>query len=181
LQKRRGMFAARIRYRLITLLTATAALIVLGTASAEFLRAQAQDIPPDVRAFVKKYEDVFNTHNASAVAAFFAEDADMIIGDGPKIAGRKAIQEWWAHYFSRIDEERKGTFAIDSLRFITPEVALINLGTRTAARRSTGEELPTRLARGTWVVVRQAGGWRISALRAFPAVGEVRFRPGTDR
>jgi uncharacterized protein (TIGR02246 family) len=175
------MSAALLRYRLTALVKATAALIVLATTSAELVRAQEQDVPPDLHTLVKKYEGVFNAHRASAVAAFFSKDADMIVGSGPKIVGREAIQEWWAHYFSRIDEQRKGTFAIDSVRVVAPEVVLINLDTKTAGRRSTGEELPTRLARGTWVVVRQSGEWRIAALRAFPAVGEVRFSPGTDR
>ena len=175
------MSAALLRYRSAALVTAIAAVIGLATASPGLLRAQVQEVPPDVRAWVKKYEDAFNTHKASAVAAFFSEDADMILGNGPRIVGREAIQEWWAHYFSRIDEERKGTFAIDSLRLIAPEVVLINLDTRTAGRRSTGEELPARLARGTWVATRQNGEWRISAFRAFPAVGEVRFSPGRDR
>jgi uncharacterized protein (TIGR02246 family) len=174
------MSAARLRYQSAGLATAIAAVIGLATASAGLLQAQVQDVPHDVRAWVKKYEDVFNTHKAPAVAAFFSEDADMIVGNGPRIVGREAIQEWWAHYFSKIDEERKGTFAIDSFRVIAPGVVLINLATTTAGRRSTGEELPARLARGTWVVIRESGEWRISALRAFPAVGEMRFKPGID-
>jgi uncharacterized protein (TIGR02246 family) len=142
-----GEMSAVLRYRLTALVTA-AALIALAIVSPDFLWAQVQDVSADVRTLVEKYEEVFNAHKSSAVAAFFSKDADMILGNGPKIVGRKAIQEWWTHYFSRIDEERKGTLEIDSIRVISPEVILINLDTTTAGPRSTGEELPTRLARG---------------------------------
>lgn len=175
------MPAPLLRCRSAVAVTASAVVIVLAPASTEVVRAQTHDVPGEVRARVEAYEEVWNTHEASAVAAFFTEDADMVFGNGPRIAGRNAIQDWWDGYFAKIDEARKGTFAIDSLRAITPEVVLINVDSTTAGRGSTGQELPTRLARGTWVVVRHAGQWWISALRGLPAEGDVRTGPGTDR
>lgn len=135
----------------------------------------------EVRRVVERYEHVWNTHDASAVAAFFEEDADMLFGNGPLLRGRKAIRDFWGTYFAHIDEEREGKFTIDSVRLIAPNVALVNVDSRTEGNGSDGQALPVRLARGTWVVVREGGVWQISALRGFPAEGEVRTGPGVDR
>ncbi|MFQ5891066.1 MAG: YybH family protein [Gemmatimonadota bacterium] len=143
--------------------------------------AATQDTASSVRAWIDAYEKAWNAHDASAVASFFSEDADFIAGNGPWIVGREAIEEGWQRYFSGIDEARKGTFAIASLRVITPDVVLVNINSTTAGHDPSGEELPTRLARGTWVVVRHNEDWQISAFRALPAQGDVRTAPGRDR
>jgi len=45
----------------------------------------------EVRAQVQAYERAWNSHDASKVAAFYTDDADMIMGNGPRITGREAI------------------------------------------------------------------------------------------
>lgn len=170
-----------IHYRLVLGLAAVAAALVHIPEMTETAEAQTGEVPYDLPSRVKAYEQVWNTHQAVAIAAFFTEDADMIFGNGLKIVGRKAIRDWWGGYFDRVDNKREGTFAIDSLRMITPDVALINIISTTAGRSSKGERLPTRLARGTWVMVRHSGEWWISALRGLPAMGDLRLSPGTDR
>jgi len=132
-----------------------------------------------VRAWVDAYEKAWNTHDASAVAVFFAGHADFIVG--PRVVGREAVEEWWRTYFSRIDDARQGTFAIASLRAITPEVVVVNIDSTTAAHSPSGKDLPTKVARGTWVVIQHNGEWQISAFRALPAEGDVRSGPGRDR
>lgn len=160
---------------------ALAAVLVLASTPASASADETSDDDAGVRSTVEEYQRVWNTHDAAAVAAFFAEDADMLFGNGPIVRGRPAIRDWWDGYFARIDEGREATFTIDSVRRIAPEVILINIDSRTGGRASDGSELPVRLARGTWVVVHRDEGWRISALRGLPAEGEVRVAPGTDR
>ena len=46
------------------------------------------DTQNELHTRIEDYQKVWNTHQASAVAAFFTEDADMIIGNGPRIVGR---------------------------------------------------------------------------------------------
>jgi uncharacterized protein (TIGR02246 family) len=177
------MPVGKSRYWLVlsAVAVAVAAAIVASPLIVDVAQAEKPDVSSDLRVRVEAYEQMWNTHRASAVAAFFTEDADMIFGNGPRITGREAIQEWWDAYFARIDATRKGTFAIDSVRMIMPEVALINVASTTGGRGPAGEELPTRLARGTWVLVRHSGEWWISALRGLPAEGDIRVAPGTDR
>ena len=160
--------------------TATLAILALGGLAAaplHRLEAQTPEASDALRARVETYETVWNTHDPAAVAAFFTEDADMIMGNLPTARGRKAIQDFWGKYFAAIEPERRGTFEVISLRLITPDVALINISSETGGSDSDGRELPTRLARGTWVLVQEANGWFISAMRGQPAEGDVRGPP----
>jgi uncharacterized protein (TIGR02246 family) len=131
--------------------------------------------------FLEVYAATWNTHDADALAALFAADADMIMGNLPRVAGREAIRSWWQTYFSRIDAGRKGEFDLLSQRVIVPGVRLVNVASKTSGANDSGEELATRLARGTWLVVKEGGTWHIAAMRGLPVEGEERLRPGTDR
>jgi len=162
------------------------ALMAMAAAIASLLACSApaprttQDLADNIRAWVDAYEESWNTHEASAVATFFAEEADFIVGNGPRLVGRDAVEEWWRRYFAGIDDAREGTFAIASLRAITPEVVVVNINSTTAGHGPSGADLPTRLARGTWVVALEDGQWQIAAFRALPAEGDVRSGPGRD-
>lgn len=136
------------------------------------------DSPED---FVGRYEETWQSHDAERLADFFAEDADMIMGIQPIIAGRAAIQAWWDGYFSRLDSGRVISISVESIRVLGPDVVLLNVETTTGGTHSeTDETLESRMARGTWVVTRSGGDWRIAALRAHSPVGELRQAPGTD-
>jgi uncharacterized protein (TIGR02246 family) len=134
----------------------------------------------EIHARVDAYVKAWNTHQASAVAAFFTKDADMIIGNGPRIVGREGIQNSWEVYFENIAPTRRGSFTIETLQLLTPDVAVLNINSTTSGHDSKGEQLPTRLARGTWVMVRQSNEWWIAALRGLPQQGEMRVSAGTD-
>jgi hypothetical protein len=71
------------------------------------------------------------------------------MGNLPRITGREAIGGWWNSYFSGIDEARKGEFELRSFRDIAPGVRILNVSPKTSEETSHGEELETRLARGT--------------------------------
>lgn len=135
----------------------------------------------DVRAQVRAYERAWNTHDASRVAAFYSEDADMMMGNGPRVSGRAAIEAWWTRYFAAISDQRAGTFQVESVRQLSPDVALAEVSTLTRGGDGSDENLPARRARGTWVLTAQGRHWLISALRGLPAVGDSRCAPGKDR
>ncbi len=140
-----------------------------------------EDPREELLSLLNAYEEAWNTHEAGSVAAFFSRDADMVMGNHPRATGRNAIEASWAAYFSKIDETRKAEFELESFRMITPEVAIINVGSTTSGAAHSRDELPTRLARGMWVLVKDGDRWRITALRALPAVGDERVTAGTDR
>ena len=143
--------------------------------------SRAEAASSELGAFLDTYTATWNRHDGGALAALFTADADVVMGNLPRIEGREAIAASWSGYFSRIDERRMGEFELVSWREIAPGVLRVNVRTTTAGTNERGEELETRLARGTWVLVREGETWRIAAMRGLPAEGEPRVRPGTDR
>jgi ketosteroid isomerase-like protein len=106
----------------------------------------------------------------------------MIVGIQPRISGRAAIEQSWADYFSRIDSGRVISIPIESVRYLRSEIALINVETTTGGSHSESNDvMENRRARGTWVIIRRKGEWKIFALRAHSPIGELREKPGTDK
>lgn len=153
--------------------------LILFAASNSLAQTAAPDSLED---FVGRYEETWRSHDAQRLADFFAEDADMIVGIQPRIVGREAIAAWWSHYFSRIDNGRLLEVSIESVRLLSPDIALLNVDTTTGGTHSeTGKGLVSRKARGTWVVTCAGNDWQISALHAHSPIGELREAPGTDK
>lgn len=117
---------------------------------------------------VEAYQSAWNTHDPAAVAAFFSEDADMAFGNLPASRGREAIEAGWRTYFERQEPERGLTLEVNSVRFVTADVAVMNVATTTGGRDSQGQDLATRKFRGTWVLRRQSSQWLIAAMRGLP-------------
>lgn len=128
----------------------------------------AESLRPDLRAFVEAYEDTFDRHNPEALSAFYRDDADIIVREGPIIRGAQAIQEWWRAYFSQPRPYRV-LLIIDDIKVMTDNVALLNLTATGAIPDATDQLLPVRWARATWVVVRKDSEWLIAALRVLPS------------
>jgi uncharacterized protein (TIGR02246 family) len=134
--------------------------------------AQTVEDSASVYKFVEEYQQTINTHDPGALAAFFTEDADLMMFNLPGVHGRQAIEKWWRDVwhskFNRQEPGRKGTIIPNSVRFLASDVALVNIETRTGGKDSMGVELHTRKARGTWLLHRQNGNWLISALCGMP-------------
>lgn len=131
----------------------------------------AQETPADsvaVSAEIDAYRHAWDTHDASALGAFFADDADLVMGNQPEARGRQAVVAWWRGYFSNQEPERHLLLDVHSLRFVTADVAVVTVTTTTGGPDAQGEELPARRFRGTWVLHRMRGAWRISAMRGEP-------------
>jgi uncharacterized protein (TIGR02246 family) len=136
------------------------------------IMAQTVDDSASVYKFVEAYQHTINTHDPAALAAFFTEDADLMMFNLPGVHGRQAIENWWRDVwqskFNRQEPGRKGTIIPNSVRFLASDVALVNIETRTGGKDSMGVELDTRKARGTWLLHRQKGNWLISSILGMP-------------
>jgi len=152
----------------VTMVAIIISAIVFTAGFSSMTVAQTAEDSAGVRGQFKEYERTFNTRNPAALAAFFTEDADFVMGNLPKARGRQAIENWWRGYFARQEPERRGTFILKSVRFIADGIALANIETTTGGRDTLGVELHTRKARGTWLLQRQNGSWLISAIRGMP-------------
>jgi uncharacterized protein (TIGR02246 family) len=151
---------------------------ILVLVSAGIVRVQpARSDEAEARTFVEAYQNALNSHDPSAIAAFFTQDADLVVRNGPAIRGRQAIEKFWSAYFAGrpsgttstpTESSERASFAIDSIRSITSDVVLIDMTARGLLRNSEGKDVTTREGRGTFVLVRQDGKWLISALRVLP-------------
>lgn len=148
---------------IIATITVAAAFPAVATAQAE-----TEHRTTALRERVEAYRRAWNTHDPSAVAAFFTEDADFVMGNLPLRRGRQEIRDSWRDYFARQEPERGLTLVLNSIRFVAADVALINVATITGGRDRLGQELPARRFRGTWVLRRQGSSWLISAMRGLP-------------
>ena len=156
-----------------------ALMILLVAPTQAFAQAGSAD---ELHRFVERYQETWQSHDAEHLRSFFADDSDMIVGIQPRIVGREAIADWWHRYFSQIDSGRLLSISIESVQILGPTAALIDVATTTSGTHSeTNEILEPRNARGTWVVTREDGEWKIAALRAYSPVGEPRQAPGTDK
>lgn len=156
---------------------ATMAMIIFTGFSITTVAQTAEDTAAVHKQF-EEYLNTFNTRDATALAKFFAEDADFIMGNLPQLIGRQAIENWWRNYFARQEPGRKGAFILKSIRFITANVALVNIETITGGQDKNGVELRSRKARGTWVLHRQNGEWLITAMRGMPSLEDRIIRGG---
>lgn len=130
--------------------------------------AQTASDSAAVLARVEAYGSAWNTHDASALAAFFTDDADVVMGNLPAAHGRRAIRDSWAEYFERQEPERQLTLDVSPVRFVAPDVAIVHVGTTTGGRDRSGRELSTRRFRGIWVMHSRDDGWLVAAMRGLP-------------
>lgn len=135
----------------------------------------AKSLRPHIRAFVNAYENAFDSHDPSAVTAFFKDDADIIVRNRPLVHGKQAIQEWWSSYFST-PRNYKVILIIDGIRTITNDVVQLSITATGAIPETKGKLQPVRQTSAMWILVRESGGWRIAALRVLPGKDDIIIR-----
>src|SRR5262245_36907750 len=78
-----------------------------------------------VRSRVTALANAINARDAASYAAMFAADADVIIIDGPRTAGRAAIQATAKSNWAAAPNER-ATITPTEIRFVGPDIAIVN-------------------------------------------------------
>ena len=139
--------------------------VIMLSAATDVVRPQAQDSFQALRGMIGSYETAWNAHDAAAIAAFFTEDGDQVMTDGPMIVGREALGRYWTASFKSMEPERKITLTVTAMRLVTPGVVVINTVATTGGRTVQGQALPASTDRGTWFVVQKDGRWLMTALR----------------
>lgn len=148
-------------------------LSVVGVALVTSPRMVASQTAADSTAALARvdaYATAWNTHDPATLGTFFTDDADMVMGSGPRIRGREAIETAWERYFSRQEPSRRLTLDVRSLRLVATGVGIIDVVTTTGGRDAQGGALQARRARGTWVIVRPDDTWVVAAMRGLPTV-----------
>ncbi len=126
---------------------------------------QAQNRTSDeaaIRGQVAAMEAAYNKRDTAALAAIYATDGDVMMVAGPRSSGHEAIRRATETDWAKMPSTRQISLTVDSIRFLSSDVAIAEC----TARLSEGEPSQDR---GTWVMVRRDGTWRVAALRVLPA------------
>jgi uncharacterized protein (TIGR02246 family) len=143
--------------RLISSFVVALALYASASAQAPGGAARAAD-DEAVRAVVRRYVDAREARDAKAVAALFTADADQLVSSGEWRLGRDDVVAGSL----ASSAQSGGTRAIDveRVRFVGENVAVAD------GRYSIiGLQAGDRRMWSTFVMVKDAGGWRIAAIR----------------
>ena len=112
-----------------------------------------------IRKVVQAYVDARNQGNAEATRSLFTEDADQLVSTGEWRKGLDALTK--GAMASSRKEAPKSSIQVESIRFIEPDVAIVD-GRYETLNAATGG------ARKMWTTLlmkRTGGGWRITAIR----------------
>jgi uncharacterized protein (TIGR02246 family) len=112
-----------------------------------------------VRDVVRKYMNARELRDAGRIEALFTSDADQQTTSGEWRRGRAQIVP------GTLESSRRNTgtraITVESVRFLTPDVALVDGPYDISATDGAG----VRRMRTTIVLTRESGGWRIAAIR----------------
>jgi uncharacterized protein (TIGR02246 family) len=141
----------------------TAALIGFTIVAA----AHAQSPPagsrrPDedaVRAVVRQYVDAREARNPKAVAALFTADSDQLVSSGEWRVGRDDVVS--GSLASSAQSAGKRTIDVERVRFVSSDVAIAD-GRYSITGLGEGND---RRMWSTFVMVKDADGWKIAAIR----------------
>jgi uncharacterized protein (TIGR02246 family) len=141
-----------------------AAILTAGSAIRPALAQPAKGGNPEGEAALMKraeaFVEAFHKGDAKTVAAFWTTDGDYTDLTGKRLAGREAIEKSFDAFFG----ENKGAklrIEIESLRFVTPEVAIED-GVTAVLAPDGG---PPSRAKYTIVHVKKDGEWHIGSVR----------------
>ncbi len=127
-----------------------------------------------IREWHEKFVADWNKHDTEALLSFFADDADYVSGWGRLVKGRVEIGEWLTEAHSTLLKGAQLNSRVDTIRFLRPEIAVLD-GTFEASgvRSRQGELRPTVHGHFTWIIVKKKGRWWVVSDRVFG------FRPRT--
>ncbi len=123
------------------------------------LFAQSSTEEAAIRSLVQKYVEARDAKDPKAIEALFTEDADQLVSSGEWRKGRAEVVKGTLASSQR--EGGKRTIQVESIRFLGPGIALAD--GRYEISGSPGGE--SRKMWSSLLFRREAGGWRIAAIR----------------
>jgi len=122
-----------------------------------------QEVFDRVGAFVKAYE----AGDAKLLADLYTDDGVIVDPDGFETKGKEEIAAMYGDAFAQTGG-LKLEAQVDSIRFLTPDVARVEGHSRLAAPEGDASDF----GRYSGLVVRKDGAWRMAELREYPAYAE---------
>jgi uncharacterized protein (TIGR02246 family) len=112
-----------------------------------------------VKDLVGRYNAARDEENPAAIGALFTSDADQLVSSGEWRRGQDQLVQGMLRSSRNNPGDR--TLTVETVRFLAPDVAVADARYEIAS--ATGGE--TRRMWSTFIAVRTAEGWRLSAIR----------------
>lgn len=141
------------------MLAALALVLGLVVAPVAPVNAQAATDDAAIREVVARYAAAREARDPKATADLFVSDADQLVSSGEWRRGREALVQGAMASSARTGGTR--TITVEAVRRISADVAIADARYEISGQ----EDGTTRRMWSTFVVARQADGWRISAIR----------------
>lgn len=120
-----------------------------------------------IRAKYGEFQKAWNRHDPKTMAAMWAPDGDHMEPDGTRAAGREEVRALFEKEHTGPFKETKIDLSINSVWFITADVALVDGSYRlTGVRGAGGKALPDREGHLSSILLQENGDWWIAASRA---------------
>jgi uncharacterized protein (TIGR02246 family) len=119
----------------------------------------AQNDEAAIRMVVQKYVDARESMDTHAIEALFTSDADQLVSTGEWRKGRSEVVR--GTMASSQSSAGKRTITVESVRFVTPSVAIADGRYEITGLAGGG----TRAMWTSLVLTRGSDGWRITAIR----------------
>ena len=123
------------------------------------LFAQSSGDETAIREVVKKYVDARDRKDPQAIEALFTSDADQLVSSGEWRKGRPEVVRGTLASSQAMGGKR--TITVESIRFVSPGVALAD-GRYEIAAGAGGD---SRKMWTTLLLTRSSGSWHIAAIR----------------
>jgi uncharacterized protein (TIGR02246 family) len=140
-------------------------MIFVATAWAEGPAARSGD-EETIRQLYTGYDAAWNKGDVAALTLAWADDADHVEPDGRAVKGRAAIEKEVAQRFATDFKGTRSQQTITGIRFLTPEVAVVDASYEvTGVRDPQGQPAPPLKGRYVDIWAKRAGKWQIVADR----------------
>lgn len=118
-----------------------------------------------IRAIVDHWRQTWDRFDASALAGDYTEDADWQNAFGVRKKGNAEIVAFVSAVVKRpMNQGRHTTWKDPEIRFVRPDVAIVYRDYQTGGNRTAdGKDAPERRTHSTWILVKDAGKWRIAS------------------
>jgi uncharacterized protein (TIGR02246 family) len=145
----------------------------MASLAARAVGAESTGSSEDKQAIAKTaaaFVEAFHSGDGKALAAFWTPDGDYTDSAGRHLKGREAIEKALRAFFAE-NKGLKVRIESESLRFVTPEVAIED-GTTFVIHP---DGIPPSRARYTIVHVKKDGKWLLSSVRDAPFVAKSNY------
>jgi uncharacterized protein (TIGR02246 family) len=127
--------------------------------------AQTQPDESGISKTAAAFVQAFNRHDAVAFADTFAKDADFTNALGEVASGRENIARFNEPVFKRFFSEARFTYSVRSIRFLTPQIAVVEVDWEiTGSKDLKGALVPLRTGRIDWVMTKEDERWLIKVM-----------------